>query len=244
MKKVQTTQFLAQVQKNLRKQSLCTTTQSYQGICPISDLILSDKELVEGYERISNFKLDNMFMFIKREDPNQSQLVSMKISKQNSKDTEDHFIRPTNMYFKMAVLCSQEYSKYEKECTVNKQPQETNLTLYLEKRVPIDQRCKYNHNQKISTMVFCISRIIGLCAIYWAYFKDTVDQFGGADCFLQDETTQNILEYNYFYKLILKILLAINFIYLTLGFINLIWLQTHKKNYIRLQYGLSEVQLK
>ncbi|EWS76199.1 hypothetical protein TTHERM_000171698 (macronuclear) [Tetrahymena thermophila SB210] len=78
-----------------------TTTQSYQGICPISDLILSDKELVEGYERISNFKLHNMFMFIKREDPNQSPLVSMKIINQNSKDTEDHFIRPTNMYFKM-----------------------------------------------------------------------------------------------------------------------------------------------
>ncbi|EAR88482.2 hypothetical protein TTHERM_00171690 (macronuclear) [Tetrahymena thermophila SB210] len=136
MKQDQTSQFLAQIQKNLRKQSLCnyaikfikvqiqtettqfnnssrdiqqcaykgTTTQPNSRICPISDLMLSDKELVEGYENISNFKLDNMNTFIKREYPNQSPLVSLKIRKQNSKATQDSFIRPKNMNFKMDVF--------------------------------------------------------------------------------------------------------------------------------------------
>ncbi|EAR88481.2 hypothetical protein TTHERM_00171680 (macronuclear) [Tetrahymena thermophila SB210] len=126
--------------RNIQK---CTykgnTIQSYYGICPISDLILSDKELVEGYEKISNFKLDNMNMFIKREDPNQSLLVKMEIRNQNSKDTQNYFLRPTDMNFKLDVLCTLEYNQ---ECT--KQPFETNLTLYLENRVPIDLRCKYN----------------------------------------------------------------------------------------------------
>ncbi|EAR88480.2 transmembrane protein, putative (macronuclear) [Tetrahymena thermophila SB210] len=252
-----------------------TTTQSYQGICPISDLMLSDKELVEGYEKISNFKLDNMNMFIKREDPNQSPLVSMKIKNQNSKDTNDYFLRPTDMNFKLDVLCTLEYII---ECI--QQPLETNLTLYLENRVPVDQRCKYNPKNdlpaqyfiftyfsfkcffiqiscymedlkqnkpiikiyKFGLILLCFFRIIDLCGIYQLLFFGIVNKFGGEDCFLQDETSQIFLEEDYFFMLKVKILLAIQFIYFTFYFINLIWMQTDKKDCILSKDDLSEVE--
>ncbi|KAL4473149.1 hypothetical protein ABPG72_007379 [Tetrahymena utriculariae] len=131
-------------------------------LCPISDIIFSEEEKIEGYEKHEISKDVKTSMFIKREDPNSTPLVGLYLQRNNYLQKVD-LLRETKIAFTLNDLCSSQQKKYQVLCQTESQKNDIKYTLSLENQFVFDIECKkgiFNYEYSYTQRAFLIFRLM------------------------------------------------------------------------------------
>ncbi|EWS71264.1 transmembrane protein, putative (macronuclear) [Tetrahymena thermophila SB210] len=131
-------------------------------LCPISDIIFSEEEKIEGYEKFEISKDIKTSMFIKREDSNSTPLVGLYLQRNNFLQKVD-LLRETKIAFTLNDLCSSQQKKQQILCQTENQKNDIKYNLSLENQFTFDMKCKkgiFNYEYSYTQRAFVIFRLM------------------------------------------------------------------------------------
>ncbi|KAL4467274.1 hypothetical protein ABPG72_010081 [Tetrahymena utriculariae] len=107
-------------------------------LCPISNLLFSSEESIEGYEKISINGNTQTKLFVQRNKIDSSPLVGISLVKQGDLP----FLHKSgNLSYDMQSICKEKYMSYEGLCQFDSNPNLFKLQIIQENQYPIDQEC-------------------------------------------------------------------------------------------------------
>ncbi|KAL4429675.1 hypothetical protein ABPG74_017084 [Tetrahymena malaccensis] len=131
-------------------------------LCPISDIIFSEQENIEGYEKIEISNDVKTSMFIKREDSNSTPLVGLYLQRNNYLQ-KVNLLRETNIAYTLNDLCSSQQKKQQVLCQTESQKNDIRYNLSLENQFIFDMECKkgiFNYEYSYTQRAFIIFRLM------------------------------------------------------------------------------------
>ncbi|EWS71065.1 MHCK/EF2 kinase domain protein, putative (macronuclear) [Tetrahymena thermophila SB210] len=109
-----------------------------QNLCPISNILFSLEESIEGYEKIPIDGNTKTKLFVQRNRIDSSPLVGITLVKQGDLP----FLHSSgNLSYNMESICKEKYMSYEGLCQFESNPNLFKLQIIQENQYPMDQEC-------------------------------------------------------------------------------------------------------